>query len=62
MEHLGGQATTRLAADGTEWSLTAWTCIILISGATTDEDGVPFEPEQLARRMPVRPFQLVAES
>ena len=56
LEHLAGQNTTHTTGDGTDWSLTAWTILVLIAGAVTDEDGKTLDPMQLSERMPVRPF------
>ncbi|MFP5416553.1 MAG: hypothetical protein ACLGHZ_06705 [Actinomycetes bacterium] len=56
LEHLAGQTTTYEAPDGTTWSLTAWTVVVIIAGAATDEDGRNLDPLELNERMPVRPF------
>lgn len=56
LEHLAGQTTTHVTPDGTEWSLTAWTVMILMAGAITDEEGTPLDAVELTSRMPVRPF------
>ena len=62
MEHLAGQNTTHTTDDGTEWSLTAWTILVLVAGATTDEDGNTLTPLELSERMPVRPFPATMET
>lgn len=56
LEHLAGQNTTHTTKDGTEWSLTAWTILVLIAGAVTDEDGNTLDALELNDRMPIRPF------
>lgn len=61
LEYLAGQTTTFEDPQGTNWSLTAWTVLVLIAGATTDEEGNALDPETLNRRLPVRPFAHVAE-
>lgn len=58
LEHLAGQTTTHTTEDGTDWSLTAWTVLVLIAGAATDEDGNALDAQQLSERMPVRPFPM----
>lgn len=61
LEHLAGQNTTYTTPDGTDWSLTAWTALVLISGAAMSEDGQQIDAVDLVDRMPVRPFQLPTE-
>ena len=56
LEHLAGQTTTHIDDDGAEWSLTAWTALILIAGSVTDEQGTAIDPMALKDRLPVRPF------
>lgn len=56
LEHVAGQNTTHVH-DGVEWSLTGWTCLVLICGATRPEEGGFLEPHELMARMPIRPLQ-----
>lgn len=56
LEHLAGQTTSVTHPDGTEWSLTAWTIMVLIAGAAMTEDGERLDAVDLINRMPVRPF------
>ena len=58
LEHLAGQTTTHTTPDGTVWSLTAWTIMVLIAGATSTEDGERIDAVDLINRMPVRPLQM----
>lgn len=58
LEHLAGQTTTHTTPDGTVWSLTAWTIMVLIAGATSSEDGERIDAVDLIHRMPVRPLQM----
>ena len=58
MEFLAGQTTTHTDSDGTSWSMTAWTVLVIIAGGVADEEGRTFHPAELAERMPVRPFTM----
>lgn len=58
LEFLAGQTITHTTPDGTEWSMTAWTVLVIIAGATTDEEGNTFHPCELAGRLPVRPLTM----
>lgn len=58
LEFLAGQSTTQPGADGTDWSRTASTCMLIIAGAVTDEQGRALSPTELLDRRPVRPFNV----
>lgn len=58
LEFLAGQSTTQPGADGTDWSRTASTCMLIIAGAVTDEQGRALSPTELLDRRAVRPFNV----
>ena len=59
LEFLAGQTTTHTTPDGIEWSMTAWTVVLIIAGAVTDEEGNTFHPMELSERLPIRPFPTI---
>ena len=58
LDSFTGDPATFRGPDGVEWPVASWAIIVMLAGSCTDEDGRAFAPQELADRMPVRPFTL----
>ncbi|MDO5534533.1 MAG: hypothetical protein Q4F65_07775 [Propionibacteriaceae bacterium] len=56
LEFFAEQTTTHTSAQGDEWSMTAWTVMLIIAGSVTDAEGNALHPDELAARLPSKPF------
>lgn len=59
LENLGQHVMHHTEPDGSTWTLTSWSTLLLITGAcVTEDDGRTLSPAELRNLAPVRPFAL----